>query len=85
MLMVDLRMWEGGDRVGRLEEGEWISESGGVQVGGKVKRCWLMEIIRFNRIFIFNNFNPQPIGIIHFPNNLTGFKFILFNANFLRS
>ena len=44
MLMYDLRMWEGGDRVGRLEEGEWISESGGVQVGGKVKRCWLMEM-----------------------------------------
>ena len=43
MLMYDLRMWEGGDRVGRLEEGEWISESGGVQVGGKVKR-WLMEM-----------------------------------------
>ena len=36
-------MWEGGDRVGRLEEGEWISESGGVQVRGKVKR-WLMEM-----------------------------------------
>ena len=30
--------------MGRLEEGEWISESGGVQVRGKVKRCWLMEM-----------------------------------------
>ena len=45
----------------------------------------LKRNMRFNRIFIFNNFNPQPIGIFHSPNNFTGFKFFSLHAIFLHS